>query len=92
MFYPLLPRVACDSARYNRFCAVRAECAEPPARAHLNLLNSTPMRGKQAVNAPPKAPPKALTESVLRRLTNEAVTAFLGQSANYEAAALSLLA
>jgi len=32
------------------------------------------------------APPKALTESVLRRLTIDAVSTFLGQAADYEAA------
>ena len=34
-----------------------------------------------------KAEPKALSEAVLRRLTNDAITTFLGEAAHYEAAA-----
>lgn len=40
-------------------------------------------RGKQPVNAPRKT----LNESALRRLTNDAITTFFGQAADYEAAA-----
>lgn len=39
--------------------------------------------GKESMNTPSKA----LSESVLRRLTNDAVTTFLGEAARYEAAA-----